>query len=493
MHINPISATTYLRPKHVNNNKYHQNVAVNFKAQTRFEQEVEARAQEIIKEKKMGVLKQFFGGTEKARNQARREIDTKNQRNEIERVKAEAINQVLRERIKDSETYLQKIEEQQRINDKLLNEFRDVHSQTVMIQQEALEAQKAATDSLKSQLENYQKIVKEQQALQEKRTKEMDELILKITEAHEKQDSKIVAMFEKELASLKEFYDQQLKIKAQEAEKVRNIEELYQKMNQIKENKGFGKIAGYGDIKEKLISIVGNSIILEKDKQEVAVPNGILFYGPKGNGKTTFAEAFAEQLDCNLVKVENLLDPVENLKNLRKELEKGKKLFEEKGIRTILQIDEFDEFAPEGDRIVGPLKSISDNVSKDYHCTFFFTTNYPEKIDTILMRDGRFDLKVALPLADKNNALEVLKYYGEPFADDTVNFESLADLIVSQIPEAGYSNARIEKIVKDFLNGCKTKVMSHKDFIASIKKIKPDVTKEAMEIFRKQIEFMKHV
>ncbi len=498
MHINPISTIpTYSRPMQKNSNKYHQNTAINFKAQTRYEQEVEARAQEIIKEQNMGVWKQFWGGTEKARNQARVEIDKKNQRNEIERIKAEAINQVLKERINDSNLYMQKIEQQQRINDELLREFKDVHSQTVLVQKEALEAQKSATNSLKSQLENYQKIVKEQQVLQEKRTKEMNELITKITEAHERQDTKIVAMFEKELASLKEFYDKQMNVKAQEAEKVRNIEVLYQKMNQIKENKGFGKIAGYQDIKDLLISLVGNSIVLEKDGQNILVSNGILFFGPKGSGKTTFAEAFAEQLDCNLVKVENLLDSSENLKNLRKELDKGKKLFEEKGLRTILQIDEFDEFAPAGDRIVGPLKMIFDNVSKKYHCTFFLTTNYPEKIDTILMRDGRLDVKVPLSIADKKNALEVLKHYGASFADETVDFESLADLIVSQNSEAAYSNARIENIVTAFISSCKSKgkteVMSHKDFVTSIKNIQPDITKEAMNLFKKQIEFMKHV
>lgn len=87
--------------------------------------------------------------------------------------------------------------------------------------------------------------------------------------------------------------------KAQQAEKVRNVEEIFRKMNEVNENKGFGRIAGYDKEKNILMQMVGSPIVLEKDGQHADVPNGILFFGPKGNGKTVFAESFAQQLDCN--------------------------------------------------------------------------------------------------------------------------------------------------------------------------------------------------
>ena len=36
----------------------------------------------------------------------------------------------------------------------------------------------------------------------------------------------------------------------------------------------------------------------EKNGEEANIPSSILFFGPKGNGKTTFALAFAEEIGC---------------------------------------------------------------------------------------------------------------------------------------------------------------------------------------------------
>ena len=59
-------------------------------------------------------------------------------------------------------------------------------------------------------------------------------------EAQKNQNEAIYAKFEKELATMKAFYESQIKAKVQAAEKVRNIEEIYQRINEIQDNKGFG-------------------------------------------------------------------------------------------------------------------------------------------------------------------------------------------------------------------------------------------------------------
>ena len=166
--------------------------------------------------------------------------------------------------------------------------------------------------------------------------------------------------------------------------------------------------------------------------------------------------------------------------------------FEETGVRTIIQIDEFDDFAPKGSKIVGPLKSFMDNVSQKMHCTIFATTNYPEKIDDILLRDSRFEVKVPLSPADKPNALAILKYYGEKFADNTVNFEKLADEITKGLPLVAYSNDRLSHLVSSYAKKHNLTKLSHMDFMESIKALNPDIKKETMELFKKQIEYIKH-
>ncbi len=432
------------------------------------------------------------GAEEKERNNAKIKIDKRNHENELKRIEAETINRVNEARMKDLQDYATKLEAQQRRTDELIVQFKNSHNETITIQNKALEAQAEAAKNLKTQLIGYQKLLSDQKELQAKRDKETEELIKKMEEARTKRDSEMEKRFEQELLRMKELYESQIKANLQETEKVQNIKEIFQKMNTVSKNKGFGRIGGYTKEKNILMEMVGSPIALERDGQKADVPNGILFFGPKGNGKTLFAESFAQQLDCNIVKIEDTLDPVENLKNLRAIANKAQENFEKTGIRTIIQIDEFDDYAPKGSRLVGPLKTFMDDASEKYHCTLFATTNYPEKLDDILLRSGRFAVKVGLAPADKQNALAVLKYHGQVFADNTVNFEKLAEEVTINYPTIAYSNAKLANIASAFAKKYNLKTMTHKDFMKAIKNTNPDIKKETMELFKKQMEFIKH-
>ena len=160
-----------------------------------------------------------------------------------------------------------------------------------------------------------------------------------------------------------------------------------------------------------------------------------------------------------------------------------------------VMIDEFETFAETGSPLVAPLKTLFDDISKTKHCTFFLTTNFPEKIDDILLRNKRVDIKVPLYPADSKTAGAILEHYGKKFADSSVNFEKLGEMITTTNNEDGsnFSNSRIESIVANYVNQFAKKVMSHSDFVESIKMTYPDIKKEALELFKKQIEIMKHV
>lgn len=60
---------------------------------------------------------------------------------------------------------------------------------------------------------------------------------------------------------------------------------------------GFADVAGMEDLKTQLQSDVIDLLQHPKEAKDLglSIPNGLLFYGPPGCGKTFFAEKFAEE------------------------------------------------------------------------------------------------------------------------------------------------------------------------------------------------------
>ena len=68
---------------------------------------------------------------------------------------------------------------------------------------------------------------------------------------------------------------------------------------------GFADVAGMDDLKDQLRSDVIDILQNPGRAKELglSIPNGLLFYGPPGCGKTFFAERFAEEIGCNYMYV----------------------------------------------------------------------------------------------------------------------------------------------------------------------------------------------
>ena len=283
--------------------------------------------------------------------------------------------------------------------------------------------------------------------------------------------------------------------KSEEVNKYKNINELYEKLHKIDSQKGFGKIGGYQVEKDALMETIGDAIILEQSGKDVEVPNGILFFGPQGCGKTTFAEAFAEQLGCRMVNIEPTRDDGQNLDNIINAAKEAEERFKNDRIRTILNIDEFDVFVQDP-RNNGILKAFMDKVSKKYHCTIFATTNYFERINQILIRDGRFDVKMPLAPANKQNVIEILNHFASEFITPEVDFAECADKIVrTQENEEAYSNARIAKFIKGVVTEVEKagRKITNMDLMKKLADLKPDIDKKALELFKKQKSIYKAI
>ena len=456
--------------------------------------------------KNMGFLdKHIFGGKSKARQEAEKQIDKEDLDRDKELIQQTIINQETRKRIAEQEQYTARINQLNEQNAVRMAALEQAQQQHIQWQKEMFEQTQRTNQIIMQQIENFSNLMKEMQVMRAEADKVQAELIKELIEARNTNNK----AREEEINKIREEIRKEFAEKAREAKQSQFVNEMYEKMHQTNSKTGFGSVAGYQTEKNILLAQIGNSIIAERSGQPAEIPNGILFYGPKGNGKSLFAKAFAEQLECHNTKIELDIDEATNWKNLKIAAQKAQEDFEKDGKRTIIRIEEFDAFAPKNSGIVSVLKSFMDDVSTKYHATIFATTNFPENIDDILLRSGRFNVKIALAPANKENAKEVLKHYGKDFADKTVDFEELADEIIKVQPEVAFSNARIKSIIQDTIqgkvgpagknsfimfdavkNGFK---ISHKEILLNIKKIGADISKAALDKFLAQIKYVKSI
>jgi len=175
---------------------------------------------------------------------------------------------------------------------------------------------------------------------------------------------------------------------------------------------------------------------------------GLLMYGPPGTGKTMLAKATAGEIDAAFFRV----SPAEILSKWVGEAEQNiKKLFDSAAAepRSIIFIDEIEALVParrdEGSsvmqRVVPQILQGMEGFDKKsgQQILFMGATNVPWQLDPAVLRPGRFDEKVYIPLPDlagRHKMLE-LNLAHRPVATD-VNLDDLAQKL------DGYSGADIK-------------------------------------------------
>lgn len=217
------------------------------------------------------------------------------------------------------------------------------------------------------------------------------------------------------------------------------------------EAKGFSAIAGMEEQKQLLRRIVN---ILEKPrlarKYRLPIPNGILFYGPPGCGKTFLAQKFAEESGFNFISVKPS-DIASTYIHGTQEL--IRKLFDKARTKapSILYFDEFDSMVPKRDLSTNTHQKgeVNEFLSQLNNCgknriLVIASTNQPFLIDDAILRSGRFDKKIYIPLPDEATREEMfrLQLNGRP-CEDSIDFPRLAKLTEK------YITSDIEQIVNE--------------------------------------------
>ena len=217
-------------------------------------------------------------------------------------------------------------------------------------------------------------------------------------------------------------------------------------------NTKWEQVGGMADIKRNLQAMIEmplQHLELFKEMQH-NMPKGFLLTGPPGTGKTLIVKALAGSSEAHFISVNaatlNSRWFGEAEKGLRRIFKRAKQI-----APCILFFDEIDALAPVRaitdrngtDRLVSQLLLELDSLMDSANVIVVAATNRPDMVDPALMRPGRFDYIVELPLPNKAERLEIFKIHTVkmPLADGV-------DLDELTISTEGAVGSDIEAICK---------------------------------------------
>ena len=232
------------------------------------------------------------------------------------------------------------------------------------------------------------------------------------------------------------------------------------------------------------------------DKLGHKMPRGILLHGPSGTGKTLLAKAVATESEANFVSVRG----PELLSKWVGESERGiREIFKRarQSAPCVIFFDEIDSIAPirgaggetaVSERVVSQLLTELDGMENMHGVIVLAATNRADMIDPALLRPGRFDKIIQIPLPDKESRKSILKISAaeipmitEGDNSSIVDFEKLADLTdgLSGADTAAVANIAVSLVIHEFLD-------KHPD-VKDVEKQSIDA-KVTMEHFEKSVK-----
>ncbi|KAJ3254205.1 26S proteasome subunit rpt4 [Boothiomyces macroporosus] len=247
----------------------------------------------------------------------------------------------------------------------------------------------------------------------------------------------------------------------------------------------FAGIGGLGDQIRELREVIELPLLNPELFLRVGIkpPKGVLLYGPPGTGKTLLARAVASTLQCNFLKVvaSAIVDKYigESARLIREMF-----AYAREHEPCVIFMDEIDAIGgrrfSEGtsadreiQRTLMELLNQMDGFDVLGQTKLIMATNRPDTLDPALLRPGRLDRKVEIPLPNDQGRLEVLKIHAAGITKHgDIDYEAIVKLsegfngadLRNVCTEAGMFAIREEReyIVQDDLMKAVRKVAASK-------------------------------
>eukprot|EP00922_Rhytidocystis_sp_ex-Travisia-forbesii_P028418 GHVS01041706.1.p1 GENE.GHVS01041706.1~~GHVS01041706.1.p1 ORF type:complete len:392 (+),score=38.00 GHVS01041706.1:266-1441(+) len=209
----------------------------------------------------------------------------------------------------------------------------------------------------------------------------------------------------------------------------------------------------------------------------IKTPKGVLLYGPPGTGKTLLARAMASNMNCNFMKVvaSAIVDKYigESARIIREMFGYAKE-----HQPCIIFMDEIDAIGGrrfsqgtsadrEIQRTLMELLNQLDGFDELGAVKIIMATNRADVLDPALMRPGRLDRKIEIPLPNETARLDILKIHANPISKHgDIDYEAVCKLcdgfngadLRNVCTEAGMFAIRVEReyvIEEDFFKAAR--------------------------------------
>ncbi|ADL18702.1 MULTISPECIES: proteasome-activating nucleotidase [Acidilobus] len=252
----------------------------------------------------------------------------------------------------------------------------------------------------------------------------------------------------------------------------------------------FKDVGGLEEQIREIYEVVGLPLIKPQLFDEIGVepPKGVLLYGPPGTGKTLVARALAGEVKATFIRVVASQFVNKFIGEGARIVREVFRLAKEKK-PSIIFIDEIDaigsrrvDMGTSGDREVQrtmlQLLAEMDGFDPLEGVKVVAATNRIDLLDPALLRPGRFDRIIEIPLPDKKGRLEILKIHTRNMKLKDVDLEEIASMT------EGFSGAELKAVATEagfFAIRDGKNYVSQEHFIKAVDKVRNRMEK------RKQI------
>ena len=253
---------------------------------------------------------------------------------------------------------------------------------------------------------------------------------------------------------------------------------------------GWSDVGGLDDVKQQLREVVEMPMENPDAFKRLGVrpSQGVLLYGPPGTGKTLLAKAVANESKANFISIKGpeIMSKWlgESERAVRDVFKKARQV-----APAIVFLDEIDSIAPrrglsEGSRatetVVNQLLTSMDGLASREGVTVIAATNRPDIIDPALLRPGRFDRLILVPVPDASSRKAILQVHTRPMPLKDVNMDEL----VSRTE--GFVGADLENLCREAAMialrlDSESAAVEMRHFDAAFKTVKPSVDKESVK------------